>query len=115
MDEKEILQRQVDALEKLLQIKEAIIQEQDSKISKLENEQVIRFPQMPQSPPAFPQQPVWIPSVWTHDPCPANAGGHHEYRNPWHSINPQPCIKCGKTFPSSQIITSTNTAKIENV
>lgn len=106
MDEKEILQRQVDALEKLLQIKEAIIQEQEAKISKLEMDSHF----MP--PP--PQQPVFIPTVFQHDPCPLD-GGHHEYHNPWFSTSPQPCKKCGRTLPQGWTITSQNDAKLGDV
>jgi len=117
MDEKEILQRQVDALEKLLQIKEAIIQEHEAKITRLESEELLRkfpqFPQMPQAPyisPPIPPQ-INIPSVWQHDPC--TDGGLHQYDFPWHSTSPQPCKKCGKTLPQpSWTITSSNTASL---
>ena len=116
MDEKEILQRQVDALEKLLQIKEAIIQEQEARITKLENAALIeKFPQFPGVQfPQIPPPPFMpsIPSVWQVDPC--SDGQLHEYDFPWHSTSPQPCKKCGKTMPQpSWTITSSNSALVD--
>lgn len=115
MDEKEILQRQVDALEKLLQIKEAIIQEQESKIQKLENEAIVaKFPQYPSFPGVHigpyigPPQPPFnvpnsVPSVWTNDPC--NDGGFHNYPAPWYGTAAPQCTKCGKMQHQSLTIT----------
>lgn len=33
----------------------------------------------------------------------------HEYPNPWHSINPAPCKKCGKLSEHNPIVWSDNT------
>lgn len=107
MDEKEILQRQVDALEKLLQIKEAIIQEQESKIRKLENEAISR--QFIPMPPPMP--PISIPSIWQVDPC--TDGNLHEYPFPWHATTPPPCKKCGKVSHPSYVITSSNSVELK--
>lgn len=119
MDEKEILQRQIDALEKLLNIKESIIQEQEKKISELERRQDFPgiwappYQPLPTMPPyAPPQPPIFIPSVFKHDPC--SDGGPHEYDFPWYSTNPQPCKKCGKTTPGLTI-TSSNDVKLGDV
>ena len=118
MTEKEILEKQVEALEKLLQIKEAIIQEQDSKIARLENEAIMA----PYAKPYFPsvQQQVYpapglsTPSVWTpQDPCVDGAG--HNFNYPWFSTNPQPCAKCGALAASSGwTVSSSNVVELDN-
>jgi hypothetical protein len=100
MEEKEILQRQVDALEKLLQIKDAIIHEQEAKINKLENEALVNsFPQFPsvQTPYLPPAgQQINIPSMWPADQCPSSTSGYHDYPHPWGGTVPPSCRKCGK-------------------
>lgn len=105
MDEKEILQRQVEALEKLLQIKEAIIVTQEEKISRLERE-AVAYPGI-NFPPPPPHQPVFIPSIWQSPPDVCPDGSPHDYPNPWFSTQPAPCKKCGKLAPSFTV-TCTN-------
>lgn len=114
--ETEILQKQVDALEKLLQIKEAIIEEQEKKIRGLERDQVYiaprQFPQQPYQPqyPGAPMPHISLPSVFG-EIC--SKGGFHTYPNPWHSTSPAPCDKCGKLM-QNLTTTSSNTIKIDD-
>ena len=95
MTNEEILEKQVQALEKLLQLKQAIVEELEAKVCRLEIERI-------NSP--LPQ--VNIPSCWPADPCPVD-GLYHEYPFPWHSITPAPCKKCGKQSAPNFTVTST--------
>ncbi len=116
MTNEEILEKQVEALEKLLQLKQGIIDELDAKIQRLEADK-FGNPFQPMSPPFqpfqpyVPPQPVMIPSLWQVDPCTDGAG--HDYNFPWHSTTPQPCKKCGKTF-NSQWTTASSTVHIDD-
>lgn len=105
MTNEEILEKQVEALEKLLQIKEAIIKEHESKISQLEMERLY-------NPQPFIGRPYSAPSVFTADPC--SDGGHHDYAYPWFSTSPQPCKKCSKVSPHQWTISSSNTVILED-
>lgn len=87
----EILEQQVEALEKLLQIKDAIVEELEKKIAKLEHEAIMK---------GF--QPLHVPSVWHTDPCPL--GGAHNYPLLWNGTTPPPCSKCGQ--PQNQSVPS---------
>jgi hypothetical protein len=96
MTNEEILEKQVEALEKLLQLKQAIVEELEAKVSRLEIER-INFP------PLRPH--INLPSCWPADPC--TDGLHHEYPFPWHSTTPAPCKKCGKQSTPNFTVTST--------
>jgi hypothetical protein len=77
----EILAQQVEALEKLLQLKEVVIQEQVARIDKLEAER--------QYAPR-----INVPFISTNGSCPS--GGSHDYPFPWHGTTPAPCKKCNQ-------------------
>lgn len=105
MDEKEILQRQVDALEKLLSIKEAIIKEQETKVDKLHRELASEKLKQPYYMPQHnPYTPLWQPHTFI-PPSPfisqCTDGKNHE----WGSLS-GPCIKCGVHLVDSLQITS---------
>ena len=102
MTNEEILGQQVEALEKLLQLKEAVIQELESKVNKLELEKV----QAPYNQPHYIPwvgQPHWqggsagsTITINTHN-CPD--GTPHQYPSGWgtthHGTTHPACVKCG--------------------
>jgi len=109
MTNEEILEKQVEALEKLLQLRAAIIEELEAKVNKLEAEKLALNPQIPGvnvpwittpwiSPPI--QQP-WNPllpgqsgTVIISNTCPD--GSPHQY-GPWGSgAGNNHCTKCGQ-------------------
>lgn len=106
MTNEQILEKQVDALEKLLQIKEAIIQEQEARISKLERD-VRPNLNVPYTVPRYFNPNPLFPSAFSN-PCPN--GQNHEYDFPWLSTSPQPCKKCGQVtqFTVTSGITAVN-------
>ena len=106
MTKEEILEQQVEALEKLLQLKQAIVEELEAKISKLS----IKDFNYPQNIPWAAPLPIppSFPSVFTpHDPC--NDGGFHDYPAPWFGTVPPGCTKCGKQGSHLWTVTSTDT------
>ena len=105
MTNEEILEKQVEALEKLLQLRTAIIEELEAKVSKLEMEQITSAPQYPYSNPpwvTYPQiQPQYQPGVsggviTISNTCPD--GTPHIYPQTWGGTN-VPCAKCGNCIP----------------
>jgi len=84
MNELELLKMQVEALEKLVRLKQETITELERQLS-------LRplFQPLPQ---------ISIPSVW--QVC------QHEYPNPWGGTTPPPCKKCGQSAPNYTITTS---------
>ena len=52
-------------------------------------------------------QPFYYPPLDVADPNLCNDGGYHEYPNPWHSIIPPHCKKCGKQGEANPITFST--------
>jgi len=122
MTNEQILEKQVEALEKLLQIKQAIIEEHEAKIGRLEAERYNipnGFPGIPWTGPGLVQpfmplqHPINVPSVWTVDPC--TDGGLHDYPFPWNSTSPPSCKKCGKMGHQSQwTVTSGTTTTLQN-
>ena len=92
MTKEEILQEQIDAMEKLLKLKQAVVEELEKRVEKLENDLAMNrmFPGIFAPPP----NQINIPSVFTVDPCPA--GGSHDYPTMWGGTTPPPCNKCGK-------------------
>ena len=87
MNEVELLKLQVEALEKLIRVKQETIAELEKQLNLARTNPVtIQYLPNPNT--------ILIPSVWTTpvvDIC------QHEYPFPWHSISPPPCKKCGKT------------------
>lgn len=108
MTNEEILKQQIDALEKLLQLKEAVIEAQEERLQRLSNElegtRIMRnFPQMPN---------INIPSLWV-SPTPdwqCADGQPHDYPNPWGGTTPPSCSKCGRQPTNGSLITSTFTS-----
>ena len=49
------------------------------------------------------QEPFYYPPIQVNNPDPCSDGGYHEYPNPWHSITPAPCKRCGKLAPDNPI------------
>lgn len=92
MTNEQILERQVEALEKLLQLKEAVINELENKVDKLQGQQI-------SIGNGSGYQPINVPSVWT-TPQPSwqcTDGQPHQYPQHWMSINAPCCTKCGQT------------------
>ena len=121
MTNEEILEQQVDALEKLLQIKQAIIEEHEQKISRLQADRsigvpgtVINTPWIGHPQPLMPQPGINIPSFWPVDPCSAG-GGHHDFPYPWFSTQPACCTKCGKAAPNYSTTSTCNSTTGDNV
>lgn len=108
MTKEEILEQQVEALEKLLDLKSEIVDAQARKIDRIETE----LAQEKQKHTPYPG--VWYPSVqpWVGGntitlptaQCPAT-GSYHEYPSLWNGTSPAPCSKCGQYPSSSGIIT----------
>lgn len=96
MTKEEILQEQIDAMEKLLKLKQAIIEDLEKRIDKLEHSP---YNQNPFIVPNWAPPAVNLPSVWTTpNTCPN--GGHHEYPGMWGGTQNPPCNKCGQTMPN---------------
>lgn len=106
MTNEEILEKQVEALEKLLQLKQAIIDEQDSKINKLEMEKIHSQPPYPINLP-YIGNPAPMPFIGgggiNFDPCPIGPIHTHDYPTMWHGTTPPPCSKCGKQSQASTV------------
>ena len=105
MTDKEILEQQVDALEKLLQIKDAIIYEQERRIEKLEGKDSQFAPFT--SPHFYGSGSITYTNA-CHDGLP------HEYDSVWLSTGPQSCKKCGSLAApsiSTTLTCDTNTAQ----
>jgi len=106
MTKEEILDEQIEAMEKLLKLKSAIIEEQDNKIQRLEQE-LSREKSTHWTPawtPAWTPQPIYPGHGWTGggllggstiglSNCPN--GGFHEYPLTWSGTTMPACTKCG--------------------
>jgi hypothetical protein len=121
MDEKEILQKQVDALEKLLQIKDCIIEEQERRLRSIERDSLYSRPVVspyiaPMLQPSSPHQTdlgkLLESFKSTQDSC--SKGGLHDYPAPLYGSGPQACTKCGKT-PNFTITSATSLRNDNNV
>src|ERR1035437_4036914 len=89
MTNEEILNQQVEALERLLQLKQAIIDERDKKINSLEMSRS-------NSVPFFGGgSPITIQST-PYDYCPVGPNYAHNYPTTWSGTMPPSCTKCGK-------------------
>ncbi len=82
MTELDILKKQIEALEKLVDVKDRII----SDLEKRRANPMPLFPQVFGSPRVH--QPAYLPEC------------SHEYPTPWFGITPPPCNKCGQEAPS---------------
>jgi len=93
MTNEQILEKQVEALEKLLQLKEAVIQELEAKIARMQ------YPTYP-GIPLYGQGGISIPSVWTYQAtCPD--GSQHTFGTS------NTCTKCGAaSMGGGSVITS---------
>ena len=136
MNNEEILEKQVEALEKLLQLRQAVIEELESKVSKLESEKFaypgISSPWIstPFTQPYHPFQPLpYLPgqqgsggTIVVTNTCPD--GSTHQYPSLWVGSTSPICMKCGHpmngssgniTLGSQQNITSCVNAAPGNV
>lgn len=118
MTHEEILDKQIEAYEKLLQLKQAVIDEQERKINKLEAEKI-----------SIGSGTTFVPSVWQNPPYvtyswQCNDGQPHAWQYPSHSHNTAPyCSKCGAqqaaTYPqwgqSSGTVISTSGQANSNI
>lgn len=112
MTNEQLLEQQVEALEKLLKLKQAIVEELERKIDRLEGSIPFGFPN-PAHPINVPNP--FFPSVF-HDACPADPHGIHQYPSLWGGTGPVPCTKCGKQMTSyaTSGYSSTNNPTIGN-
>src|ERR1035438_1970641 len=101
MTNEEILEKQVEALEKLLQLRSAIIEELEQKVTNLRNElavaKSIQWPGTTQTPwtspsPWYGQGGGSVITINTNT-CPD--GTPHQYPSMWGGTNPPSCSKCG--------------------
>jgi hypothetical protein len=90
MTNEQILEQQVEALEKLLQLKQAVIEELESKVQKLQ------YPPLPYS--GGGAGVINLPSVWTVPPM-CTDGLPHQYPSMWGGTSQPSCTKCGQ-YPS---------------
>lgn len=81
MTKEEILEQQVEALEKLLQLKQATIEELEER---LRNNK---------SYPSLHGYEYFGARASAH--CPATVSGTHEYPTPWFGTIPPKCSACG--------------------
>jgi len=114
MTNEQILEKQVEALEKLLQLRTAIIEELEQQVSKLQAEKMT-YPFQPTvtntpwfgTPQINPNPFIGAPSSGTitiSNTCPD--GSPHEYPNMWSGITGAHCKRCGAT---QGIVTSAST------
>lgn len=89
MTHEELLERQVEALEKLLQLKQAIIDELEGKVDKLQ--QQLNPPSWTINTPNF--QPFISTPSYPSWQC--TDGNPHQYPQVWNSVLPPHCSKCG--------------------
>lgn len=105
MTNEEILEKQVEALEKLLQLRAAIIEDLEQKVADLQNQAAkqnfpgIGYPGVINTPWISPPitQP-WLPgqsgtTVIISNTCPD--GTPHQYPSMWGGIGSPTCTKCG--------------------
>ncbi len=103
MTKEEMLQEQIDMMDKLLKLKQAVIDELEAKIVRLEMAPATIGAPWPGFPWPNPAPGlVNIPSVFGPvDVCPSNPSGLHDYPNPWNGTQPPCCKACGKPAWSS--------------
>lgn len=111
MTNEQILEQQVEALEKLLKLKQAVVEELEAKVSRLENSQlypgVINTPFIPY---------VRSPFTQVVDRCTVGPSFAHEYPSSWGGTTPPRCTKCGMgQWATSGVITSTSHAGVTTI
>lgn len=122
MDEKQILEKQVEALEKLLQLRQAVIEELESKVSKLECEKINATPSYPlpgtytpwiSTPYVQPYNPGFGGSgfggsgtITISNTCPD--GTPHQYPQTYGGTC-VPCVKCGQNIGTITSVTGITT------
>jgi hypothetical protein len=107
MTNEDILEKQVEALEKLLQLRSAIIEELEAKLSKLENDiaRANTLPYVPGVSIPWVGPPQWMPqqpfiggaggsSITISSTCPD--GSSHQFPQYGLSAGSQCCSKCGQ-------------------
>jgi hypothetical protein len=109
MTNEDILEQQVEALEKLLQLKTAVIEELEAKVSRLEADKAdkaahpypgVNTPWITQ-PYIQPYQPniIYTPgqsdTITIFTACPD--GTPHQYPSMWGGTNSPSCAKCGQS------------------
>src|ERR1017187_565080 len=110
MTKEQILEQQVEALEKLLKLKQALVEELEAKVERMPFGGVIPgyYPGVG-LPSIQPQvgQGIQVMSQWCV----------HEYPSMWGSTTPPPCLKCGQqsfaptvTYSGAQGTTSNDPA-----
>ncbi len=103
MTNEQILEQQVEALEKLLKLKQAVVDELEAKVNRLQNP----YGGIPGiNTPYYPyNQPIY--GCGGGGSGQGNAGGgagititscQHEYPSMWGGTGNPPCIKCGHQF-----------------
>jgi hypothetical protein len=114
MTHEEILEKQVEALEKLLQLKQAIMDEQNNKINNLEMNRL--YQPLPFQPFNIPKVNVpYIGGVGTqiNDFCPIGPSSNHDYPYIWNGTTPPSCSKCGKQASYGSVATTTLTTAVK--
>jgi hypothetical protein len=86
MTNEQVLEKQVEALERLLRLKEAIIEELDNKVQKLQSQGITTGSGAGYSPYVQQFRPSWI----------CSDGNPHQYPQVWQGVVPPPCDKCGQ-------------------
>lgn len=99
MTNEQLLEKQIEMLEKLLQLKEAVIEELENKIARIQS--IGNTPYITN-----------IPSVWTTYKVPLNQdmctdGTPHAIPSPWLSVTAPYCTKCGATVSTGSTVTVT--------
>ena len=112
MTNEQILEQQVEALEKLLQLRSAIIEDLEHKVSNLQQELANKSLTWPNTinVPSVPWNPApWIGggggTITISNTCPD--GTPHQYPTMWGGTGPISCQKCGAMISSNIGITST--------
>jgi len=105
MTNEQILEHQVEALEKLLKLKQAVVEELEAKVARL---------QYPYLGGGISPQPYIQP---IGGGLQGGAGGYgnsgtiiicnHEYPSMWGGTGTPPCIKCGQPFSNAGSVTVT--------
>jgi hypothetical protein len=114
MTNEQILEKQVEALEKLLQLRSAIIEELETKVASLKQEIASKYVYpgvtiTPYNPPiTYPQYGGGGGSL-TLGPLTCPDGTPHQYPSMWGGTTPPACSKCGLYPDYSSGITTIST------
>lgn len=88
----ELLEKQVEMLEKLLQLKGAVIEELEAKVNKLEMEKAAA---------SYPYSHTHTYTVPNFISNPCIDGSAHNYPSYWNGTNTPNCTKCGRQQPAA--------------